>query len=126
MYGDDNVVLREIKKESLMKNTVDVVISSVLKEAVDFETSPVIAINASGRKNFTSVVQLLGRCVRKNQSFKQFRCYIDFIDDIHPKLLEHSNERIQACTDIGAEAVICDSIEELLRSVINYYKEVGK
>ena len=100
-----------------------VLITSVCKEGTDFSISPVIAINASGRKSFVNVVQFLGRVVRRNDTFGKFRCYIDFIDDCHPKLLEHSNERIQSCKDIGAEVVICDTITDLLKEVINHYKD---
>ena len=108
------------------KRKVRILITSVVREGVDFPISPVIAINASGRKSFVNVVQFLGRIVRKNDAFGKFRCYIDFIDDCHPKLLEHSNERIQACLDIGAEVVIVDNINALLREIIAHYKKTSE
>ena len=107
-------------------NRQRILITSVVREGVDFPISPVIAINASGRKSFVNVVQFLGRIVRKNDSFGKFRCYIDFVDTAHPKLKEHSEERIQACLDIGAEVIIVDTLDELLYQIINHYKQMQK
>ena len=122
MYGEDSVIVRDIKRDILMKNDIDVIISTVNKEGVDFKISPVVALNAAGRKSFVNQIQFLGRIVRKNDTFKSFRAYIDFIDTCHPKLKDHSEERIQACTDIGAEIVIVENTTDLLTEIINYYK----
>ena len=123
MYGEDSVVVRDLKRDYLMKNDIDVIISTVNKEAVDFKIAPVVAINAAGRKSFVNQIQFLGRIVRRNDNFKSFRCYYDFIDDCHPKLKAHSEERIQACLDIGATVVICNTVADLLLETVKYYKE---
>ena len=123
MYGEDSVTVRDMKKDYLMKNDVDAIISTITKEGVDFKISPVVAINATGRKSYVNQIQFLGRIVRKNDSFKSFRAYIDFIDTCHPKLREHSEERIQSCRDIGAEVVIVENMTELLKEIINHYKK---
>lgn len=123
MYGEDTVIVRDMKKEYLMNNDIDVIISTVNKEGVDFKISPVVALNAAGRKSFVNQIQFLGRIVRKNDKFKSFRAYIDFIDDCHPKLKDHSEERIQACRDIGAEVVIVDTLTDLFSEIIKHYKE---
>lgn len=123
MYGEDSILVRDMKKEYLMKNEVNALISTIVKEGVDFKISPVIALNAAGRKSFISQIQFLGRIVRKNERFGKFRAYIDFIDTCHPKLAEHSMERIQSCEDIGAEVVIVNTVNELLQEVINHYRQ---
>jgi hypothetical protein len=103
-----------------------ILITSVCREGTDFAISPVIAINASGRKNFVGVVQFLGRILRKNNKFGKFRCYLDLVDRTHPMLYNHSLERIEACKNFGVEVVICKSIQELLKEIIIYYKECNK
>jgi superfamily II DNA or RNA helicase len=125
MYGEDSIVVREAKREFLMNNDIDILISTLNKEGVDFAISPVVAFNAAGRKSFVSQIQFLGRIVRKNEDFKSFRVYYDFLDIAHPKLKEHSEERLQACRDTGSSVVICESINELLAKTIEYYKECG-
>jgi superfamily II DNA or RNA helicase len=123
MYGADNVMIRDMKKDYLMNNDIDLLISTVNGEGIDMKISPVIAFNASGRKSFVKIIQFLGRIVRRNDSFKSFRCYYDYLDECHPKLKEHSEERIQACKDIGATVIICDTVNDLLFETIKYYKE---
>lgn len=84
MYGEDSVIVRDMKKASLMTDEINMLISSVLNEGVDLAISPVIAVNASGRKNFINMIQFLGRIVRSNTKFYDFRIYLDFIDSAHP------------------------------------------
>lgn len=108
------------------KKRVRVLITTVVKEGVDFPISPVVAINASGKKSFINVIQFLGRVVRKNEAFGSFRLFIDFIDTAHPILKKHSEERIQACRDIGAEVIIVESIQELMKQVVSHYKQSNK
>ncbi|MCI4436131.1 MAG: DEAD/DEAH box helicase family protein, partial [Ignisphaera sp.] len=106
MYGEDSVIVRDMKKASLMTDEINLLISSVLNEGVDLAISPVIAVNASGRKNFINMIQFLGRIVRSNTKFGDFRVYLDFIDTAHPMLKKHSLERIQNCKDTGSEVVL--------------------
>jgi superfamily II DNA or RNA helicase len=122
MYGEDNIIIREAKKEALMRDDINVLISSVLKEGVDMKTSPVIAVNASGRKNFIDMIQFLGRIVRGNTKFGDFRVYLDFIDTAHPMLKRHSEERIQNCKDTGSEVVIVDNLQDVLAEIVKHYK----
>ena len=126
MYGEDNVVVRDMKKEQLMNDDINVLISSVIGEGIDMRTSPVIAVNAAGRKNFIQQIQFLGRIVRSNKKFGNFRCLVDFIDTSHPMLKKHSLERIENCKDTGSEVVICNSISEVLKEIISYYKQQVK
>ena len=79
-----------------------------------------------GKKSFINVIQFLGRVVRKNEAFGSFRLFIDFIDTAHPILKKHSEERIQACRDIGAEVIIVESIQELMKQVVSHYKQSNK
>jgi superfamily II DNA or RNA helicase len=123
MYGSDDIGMREIKKSHLMTDTINTIVSTVIKEGVDFSISPVIAVNASGRKSFVSLIQFLGRITRPNEKFKTFRCYIDFVDHYHPFLREHSLERIEACKSFGVEVVVCKSLKELITEIIKHYKE---
>jgi superfamily II DNA or RNA helicase len=121
MYGADNVVVRELKKEALMKDNINVIISSVLGEGVDLRISPVIAINAAGRKNFIQQIQFLGRIVRSNEKFGDFRVSYDIYDTAHPMLRKHSEERLQNCKDTGSEVVICETIQEVLKETVKYF-----
>lgn len=121
MYGIDSVIARENKKSLLMSNQINTLISSVVKEGVDFAISPVVAVNASGREGFINVIQFLGRLTRANEKFGNFRVYIDIIDDYHPTLKNHSEARIQACKDIGLEVVICNDIIELIKDINIYF-----
>ncbi len=123
MYGEDSIIVRDMKKASLMNDDINVLVSSVLQEGVDLRISPVIAINASGRKNFINMVQFLGRIVRSNEKFGSFRCYIDFIDNSHPMLKKHSTERVQNCKDTGSEVVICDTMHKVLTEIVLHYKQ---
>lgn len=126
MYGSDDIVMREIKKAHLQKegaDTINTIVSTVIKEGVDFKVSPVIAVNASGRKSFISLIQFLGRITRPNEKFKTFRCYIDFVDHYHPFLREHSYERMEACKQFGVEVVVCKSLKELVTEIIKHYKQ---
>lgn len=125
MYGSDDILMREIKKAHLQRegdDTINTIVSTVVKEGVDFKVSPVIAVNASGRKSFVSLIQFLGRITRPNERFKTFRCYIDFVDHYHPLLRQHSHERIEACKQFGVEVVVCKSLKELVTEVIKHYK----
>lgn len=123
MYGSDDIGMREIKKAHLMSDTLNTIVSTVIKEGVDFSISPVVAVNASGRKSFISLIQFLGRITRPNEKFKTFRCYIDFVDHYHPFLREHSLERIEACKSFGVEVVVCKSLKELVVEIVKHYKE---
>lgn len=122
MFGDDDIILREAKKASLQDDTINTLISTVVKEGVDFPISPVVAVNASGRKSFIPLIQFLGRVTRPNKTFKSFRCYIDTIDHYHPMLRTHSFERIKACEDFGIDVVVCSSVKELIVEIIKHYK----
>lgn len=126
MYGSDDVLMREIKKAHLQKDgtdTINTLVSTVVKEGVDFAVSPVIAVNASGRKSFISLIQFLGRITRPNEKFKTFRAYLDFVDHYHPFLRAHSLERMEACKQFGVEVVVCKSIKELIIELIKHYKQ---
>jgi superfamily II DNA or RNA helicase len=124
MYGEDSVIVRDMKKASLMTDEINLLISSVLNEGVDLAISPVIAVNASGRKNFINMIQFLGRIVRSNTKFGDFRVYIDFIDTAHPILKKHSLERIQNCKDTGSEVVLCDTLQDVVIEIIKHYKAI--
>lgn len=126
MYGEDNIILRELKKESLSTDNTNVLISTVIKEGIDFKLSPVVAVNASGRKSFIPLIQFLGRVTRKNEKFKSFRIYLDSIDRYHPSLLAHSMERVEACKQFGVDVTICKSMNDLLVEVIKHYKQCFK
>lgn len=126
MFGNDGILLREVKKQDLMDDTLNTLISTVIKEGVDFKVSPVVAINASGRKGFVNLIQFLGRITRPNEKFKTFRVYYDFIDRYHPYLRAHSLKRIKACEDFGIDVVICHSMKELIVETIKYYKQCCK
>jgi len=126
MYGQDNIMVRDMKKEALMKDDVNVLISSVIGEGIDMRVSPVIAVNGSGRKNFISMIQFLGRIVRSNEKFGSFRIYLDIYDTAHPLLKKHSLERIQNCKDTGSEVVICETIQEVITETVTYYKQCNK
>lgn len=126
MFGNDDIVTRSFKKQALMADNTNTLISTVVKEGIDFKVSPVIAVNASGRKSFVSLIQFLGRITRKNEKFKKFRAYIDILDKEHPYLLAHSNERIKICKQFGIDVQICSSIQELIVNIIKYYKEMIK
>lgn len=123
MYGEDNIFIRESKKQLLSTDNINTLVSTVLTEGVDLKPSPVIAINTSGRKGFIKLIQFIGRITRPNPKFGKFRVAIDFIDRYNPILLYHSNERIKACKSFGLEVVICKSMQELLVEIIKYYKE---
>lgn len=124
MYGEDSVIVRDMKKASLMSDEINLLISSVLNEGVDLAISPVIAVNASGRKNFINMIQFLGRIVRSNTKFGDFRVYLDFIDTAHPMLKKHSLERIQNCKDTGSEVVLCDTLQDVVIEIIKHYKAI--
>ena len=123
MFGSDDILLREIKKGHLQTDTINTLISTVCREGVDFKISPVVAVNASGRKGFVSLIQFLGRITRPNKKFGTFRAYIDMIDNYHPMLREHSYHRIEACKKFGVEVVVCSSIKELIVELVKYYKQ---
>lgn len=126
MYGSDDIVMREIKKTHLQKegdDTINTIVSTVVKEGVDFSVSPVIAVNASGRKSFINLIQFLGRITRANEKFGTWRQYIDFIDNYHPLLRQHSYDRINACKQFGIDVIIVHSLKELLDETVKYYKE---
>ena len=125
MYGEDDVSMRDIKKSQLMADDINVLISTVIREGTDFAISPVIAMNASGRKSFINTIQFLGRITRKNTEFSNFRCYIDIINHEHPFIFNHSKERMETCKAFGIDVVICSSINELMIEVIKYYKLMG-
>ena len=110
--------------KAISKKKIRVLITTVVKEGVDFPISPVVAINASGKKSFINVVQFFGRIVRKNETFGDFRVFIDFIDTAHPLLKKHSDERMIACKDIGAEVIVVETIMDLVKEVVKYYKQV--
>lgn len=122
MFGDDDIILREAKKASLQDDTINTLISTVVKEGSDFKISPVIAVNASGRQSFITTLQFLGRITRKNDTFGSFRAYIDLVDNYHPMLRRHSQERIKSCIDFGIDVVICHSMKELMCEIIKHYK----
>ena len=124
MYGADSVIVRDMKKESLMVDDINILVSSVLQEGVDLKVSPVIAVNASGRKNFINMIQFLGRIVRGNEKFGDFRIYLDFIDTAHPMIKKHSLERVQNCRDTGSDVIICDTIPDVLKEILTHYKQV--
>ena len=111
-------------KTAVSKRKTKVLITTVVKEGVDFPISPVIAINASGKKSFVTVVQFLGRIVRRNEEFGSFRCYLDFIDTAHPMLLKHSEERVQHCRDTGSDVVVCESIADVVREIVKHYNQI--
>ena len=122
MYGQDSIIVRDMKKEALMSDDINVLISSVIGEGIDMKVSPVIAVNASGRKNFVSMIQFLGRIVRSNETFGGFRIYFDFIDTAHPMLKKHSLERIQNCKDTGSDVILVDSIQDVIVEIVKHYK----
>ena len=122
MFGEDDIALREIKRTSLQADNINTLISTVISEGIDFKISPVIAINATGRKGFIKLIQFLGRITRKNEKFGTFRCYVDFIDSYNFMLRNHSKQRIKACEDFGIEVIICKSIKELILELIKHYK----
>jgi superfamily II DNA or RNA helicase len=124
MYGSDNIIVRDLKKEALMKDDINVLISTVIGEGIDLKVSPVIAVNGSGRKNFVSMIQFLGRIVRSNEKFGSFRIYLDFIDTAHPLLKKHSLERIQNCKDTGSEVVLCDTLQDVVIEIIKHYNAI--
>lgn len=123
MFGEDDIVMRDLKKQQLMDESINVIVGTVITEGIDFKVSPIVAVNASGRKGFIKLIQFLGRVTRPNKKFKKFRVLIDTVDRYHPALTAHSNERIQACKDFGLQVVICNSVKELLVEIIKYYKE---
>ena len=123
MYGDDDIIMRDAKKQRLMKEDVNTLVSTVVTEGVDFKVSPVVAVNASGRKGFIKLIQFLGRVTRPNPKFKKFRILVDMVDRYNPALVRHSEERIKACENFGVKVVICKSVKELLVEIIKYYKE---
>lgn len=124
MYGQDSIIVRDMKKDALMKDDINVLVSSVIGEGIDMKISPVIAVNASGRKNFISMIQFLGRIVRSNEKFGDFRIYFDFVDTAHPMLKKHSLERIQNCKDTGSDVVICESITDVIREIVSHYNQI--
>jgi len=126
MYGTDNIIVRDMKKEALMRDDINVLISSVIGEGIDMRISPVIAVNGSGRKNFISMIQFLGRIVRSNEKFGDFRIYLDVFDTAHPVLKKHSEERIQNCKDTGSAVVVCDTIQDVLKEIVLHYKQCNK
>ena len=126
MFGSDNIVDREFKKQALMNDNINVLISTVVSEGIDFKISPVVAVNASGRKSFIKLIQFLGRITRPNEKFKNFRVYVDFVDKEHPYLSYHSAERIKTCQQFGIDVKICYSIKELITEIVSYYKECLK
>ena len=107
-----------------MVDDINILVSSVLQEGVDLKVSPVIAVNASGRKNFINMIQFLGRIVRGNEKFGDFRIYLDFIDTAHPMIKKHSLERVQNCRDTGSDVIICDTIPDVLKEILTHYKQV--
>lgn len=123
MYGGDDIVMRDAKKARLMTESINTLVSTVVTEGVDFKISPVVAVNASGRKSFIKLIQFLGRVTRPNEKFKKFRVLVDTIDNYHPSLRAHSHERIKACENFGLEVVTCKSVQELLVAIVKYYKE---
>ena len=123
MYGEDDIITRELKKKALGADTINVLLSTVIKEGIDFKLSPVVAVNASGRKSFISLIQFLGRITRPNKKFKTFRAYIDFIDSTHPYLMAHSKKRMEACKEFGIDVIVCNSVKELIVEIIKHYKE---
>ena len=123
MYGEDDISMRNIKKKQLMDDNINALISTVVREGIDFAVSPVIAMNASGRKSFISLIQFLGRITRPNEKFKGFRAYVDIINREHPFVLNHSKERIETCKAFGVEVVVVSSLNELMIEIIKYYKE---
>lgn len=123
MFGSDDIVMRDIKKTRLMSENINTLISTVVSEGVDFKISPVVALNASGRKGFIQLIQFLGRVTRPNEKFKKFRVLIDSVDRYHPSLLAHSQERMKACEEFGLTVVVCKTVQELLVEVVKYYKE---
>jgi len=123
MYGGDDIVMRDAKKARLMNENINTLVSTVVTEGVDFKISPVVAVNASGRKSFIKLIQFLGRVTRPNEKFKSFRVLVDTIDNTHPALRAHSHERVKACENFGLEVVTCKSVKELLVEIIKYYKE---
>jgi len=125
MYGQDSIIVRDMKKEALMNDDINVLVSSVVGEGIDMKISPVIAVNASGRKNFVSMIQFLGRIVRSNETFGDFRIYFDFIDTAHPMLKKHSLERIQNCKDTGSEIALVDNIQDALLEIVKHYKKLN-
>jgi superfamily II DNA or RNA helicase len=124
MYGQDSIIVRDMKKNSLMEDDINVLVSSVLQEGVDLKVSPVIAVNASGRKNFINMIQFLGRIVRGNEKFGDFRVYLDFIDSAHPMIKNHSLERVQNCKDTGSEVIICDTLPDVVTEIVKHYKTI--
>lgn len=121
MFGDDDILMRNIKKNKLMSENINTLVSSVISEGVDFKISPVVAVNASGRKGFIQLIQFLGRITRPNKKFKSFRVLIDFVDRYNPLLLHHSQERMKACENFGLTVVVCKSVQELLIEIVRYY-----
>jgi len=122
-FGKDSVLVRDYKKEALMNYDINTLVSNILFEGVDFEISPVVSINASGRQGFIKIIQSLGRITRKNEKFKSFRIYCDFIDRFHPVLTQHSNERMNTCREHGIEVVECDTLNDMLCEIIKHYKQ---
>jgi len=123
MYGDDIVTIRNAKIQRLMQNSVNILLTSVVREGVDLPIAPPLAINASGKSKFIGVVQFLGRSVRKNEKFGSFRALVDFYDTCHPLLQKHSEDRMSACRDEGLEVIVVDSVSDLLQQVVTYYNQ---
>ena len=123
MYGEDDISMRDLKKKQLMTDNINTLISTVVKEGIDFKISPVIAVNASGRKSFVSLIQFLGRITRPNEKFNTFRCYIDIINHEHSFVLNHSQERMITCKAFGINVHVVHSINELMIEIIKHYKE---
>lgn len=127
MYGLHSIVQRDMKKEALGSdslNTTNCLISTTVTEGVDFAISPVLAINASGRKSFIRVIQFLGRLTRQNDKFGRARAFVDLLDGFyHPQLKKHSEERIQACRDAGCEVEVFNNLQDLLLGLIKHFKD---
>ena len=123
LYGANDLLCREGVRNQLADGTINTIVSTVCGEGLDFKISPVIAVNASGRKSFIKLIQFLGRITRPNKKFGKFRAYIDIIDKENPYLLYHSRERMKVCKEFGVDIQICSSVKDFLIALIKYYKE---
>lgn len=93
IHGKVNMNVRKTIIEHFRNNKVDILVSSmILKRGKNLKTINTL-INAAGGDSETSIIQILGRSLRKNESMDKVWVY-DFYD--HGKYLRrHSKHRIK-------------------------------
>jgi superfamily II DNA or RNA helicase len=113
LYGSQSKKERQEIREKVINGDVGQLISTVVKEGVDFKPLE-ITIKASAGKRDINLIQQLGRNMRILEG-KRKPVFIDFLHRDSGILQKHSRERIKTFKERGYEVNIM-SLDQFMKS----------